>query len=123
MSRTDRAVRRTGHHLVADEALVASALGREVDGRRRQVVVMTDKRVLVVGLRAEPPAVLVREGCRAEYDATGGLLTFKQGDRELMVRDVEEEAAHRMVALLARHRSSLVSRGTRTLHHIRILQE
>ena len=123
MSRTDRAVRRASHHLASGEALIASALGLEVDGRRRQVVLLTDKRVLLVGLRAEAPTALPREGCAADYDTVGGLLTVRQGDRRFEVRDIEEGAAARLITFLRRHRSTLVGRDKRSLRHVRLLQD
>jgi len=123
MSRTDRAVRRASHHLASGEALIASALGLEVDGRRRQVVLLTDRRVLLVGLRGEAPTALLREGCAAEYDTVGGLLTVRQGEQRFEVRGLEEDAAARLITLLRRHRSTLVCRDEGSLRHVRLLQD
>lgn len=121
MNRTDRAVRRASHHLTAGEALIASALGFEVDGRRRQVVLLTDRRVLLVGLRGEAPIELPREGCAAEYDTSGGLLAVRQGDRRLEVRDIKADAAARVITLLRRHRSTLAGRDA-SLRRVRLVQ-
>lgn len=122
MNRTDRAVRRASHHLAPGEALIASALGLEVDGRRRQVVLLTDRRVLLVGLRGEPPLELLREGCAAEYDTLGGLLAVRQGDRRLEVRDIKADAAARVITLLRRHRSTLTGRDPSVLRRVRVVQ-
>lgn len=122
MTRTDRAVRRASHHLVTNEALIASAFGLEVDGRRRQVLLLTDRRVLLVGFRGERPIELSREDCAAEYDTVGRVLTVRQGDGEIQIRDVAGDVAARLITLLRRHRSTL---GGRTSHlgHVRLLQD
>jgi hypothetical protein len=122
MRRTDRAVRRASHHLAADEALITSALGLEVEGRRRLVVLLTDRRVLLVGFRGEAPVILSRDGCAAEYDATGGLLHIRQGEQEILVRDVGSDVAARLITLLRRHRSALGQRSG-NLRHVRVLQD
>lgn len=121
MNRTDRAVRRASHHLAEGEALIASTLGREADGRRRQVVLLTDRRVLLVGLRGEPPIALLREGCAAEYDTIGGVLTVRQGDRSVEIRDVRADAAARVITLLRRHRSTLLRRDASSLRRVRLV--
>lgn len=122
MRRTDRAVRRASQHLATDEALITSALGLEVDGRRRLVVLLTDRRVLLVGFRGEAPVALSREGCAAEYDAVGGLLHIRQGEEQLLIRDVASDVAARLITLLRRHRSAL-GRRSGNLQHVRILQD
>ena len=122
MSRSDRAVQRASHHLAPGEALVASTLGREAAGRRRQVVLLTDRRLLLVGLRGEPPRALLREGCTAEYDTVGGVLTVRQGDGRLEIRDVKADSAARMITLLRRHRSTLLRRDVSSLRRVRLVQ-
>lgn len=122
MSRTDRAVRRASHHLATDEALITSALGLELDGRRRQVVLLTDRRVLLVGFRGEAPVGIPREGCAAEYDTVGGLLHIRQGEQQLLIRGVASDVAARLITLLRRHRSAL-GRRSGDLHHIRVVQD
>lgn len=122
MSRTDRAVRRASHHLGVGEALITSALGREVDGRRQQLVLLTDRRVLLVGFRGEAPIALLREGCAAEYDTVGGVLHIRRGDRQFELRDVPSDVAARLITLLRRHRLTLRQRPE-NLGHVRLVQD
>jgi hypothetical protein len=121
MRRTDRAVRRASQHLAAGEALITSAIGLEAEGRRRQVVLLTDRRVLLVGFRGEEPVVLPREGCVGEYDTIGGLLSIWQGDQQLQIRDVDGDVAARLMTLLRRHRSTL-GRRAGSYRHVRVLE-
>lgn len=120
MGSTDRAVRRASRHLGAQEALVASAVGREVDGRRCQVVLLTDRRIIVAGLRSEPPSELDLGVCVASFDAVGGLLSIVQGDQEMMVRQIEPGAAGRIITHLATRRRQRAADPT-SMGHVRVL--
>jgi hypothetical protein len=121
MSRTDRVLRRTSHHLAAEEVLLGTAVGLEVDGRRRQVLLLTDQRVLRVGLRSEAPDELQLPGSRAAFDEVGGILTVSNAAGRLELRGVERAAAERIELLLGWHRSRLRSRATEGLRHVRIV--
>ncbi len=121
MSRIDRAVQRVRHHLADDEVLLACALGLEIDGRRRQVLMLTDKRAIRVGLRGERPDELPVEGAGARFDEVGDVLTITGTAGRLELRDVERGAAERIERLLGRHRSRLLAGTTQDLHHIRIV--
>ncbi len=124
MSRIDRAVRHAcHHHLAPDEALIASALGTEAEGRRRQVVLVTDKRVLIAGLRAHPPIALPRQGCTAGFDPTGNVLTLANGGQEVVLRDVDVDTAGRMARLLEWHRPVPEKLGRTATVHVRVLQD
>lgn len=121
MSRIDRTVQRARRHLAADEVVMSAALGFEVDGRRRQLLLLTDRRVVLVGLRGEVPEVLAATDACASFDRVGGILTVAGSGGELVLRGVDQAAAERLERLLARHRSRLATRATRDLHHIRIV--
>ena len=121
MSRTDRVLRRTSHHLSRAEVLLGTAVGLEVDGRRRQVLLLTDQRVLRVGLRNHEPDELPLPGSRAVFDEAGGILTVSNAAGRLELRGVERAAAERIELLLGWHRSRLRSRATEGLRHVRIV--
>ena len=121
MSRTDRALRRTSHHLAAEEVLLGTAVGLEIDGRRRQVLLLTDQRVLRVGVRDGVPDQLPLAGSRATFEAVGAILTVSNAVGRLELRDVERAAAERVELLLGWHRSRLRSRATEGLRHVRIV--
>lgn len=100
MARTDRGVRRARRHLTPDEIVMASAMALEDEGRRRQVVVVTDRRVLITGLRDDTSVEFPLDGSTCRYQRTGGRLTFAYEDRELTVRDIDELAGRNLVMLL-----------------------
>jgi hypothetical protein len=104
VSRSDRAVRRARRHLADGEGIVATALGIEADGRRRHVVLLTDRRLLVSNLRTDPPVQLDPDGTRGEFDPTGDLLTLRDDDRELVLRGVEPVSARQLLGLLGQRR-------------------
>jgi hypothetical protein len=107
MSWSDRAVRRARQHLADDEGIVATALGIEADGRRRQLVLLTDRRLVIAGLRSAPPRTMDPDGVRGDFDPTGELLTLHDGDDEVVLRGVDRGTAQRLLALLQqRHRTS-----------------
>jgi hypothetical protein len=104
MSWSDRAVRRARQHLADDEGIVATALGIEADGRRRQLVLLTDRRLLVAGLRSTPPHAMDPDATRGAFDPTGDLLSLREGDDEILLRAVERTAAQRLLVLLEQRR-------------------
>lgn len=64
VSALDRAVRRLTRHFGSDEGLLGTALGHEAEGRRRLVVVATDRRMLVSNLRFDPPTEIAYSDLR-----------------------------------------------------------
>lgn len=120
--RTDHAVRRARRHLADGEVVIASALGTEADGRRRRVVLLTDQRLLVAGLRADPPVELALDGCTGAYEPGGGLLTLRQGETEIVLREVERGAAGRVVELLAQRRPRPEGAQVGRVPHVRIVE-
>ncbi len=114
-------LRRTSHHLAAEEVLLGTAVGLEVDGRRRQALLLTDQRVLRVGLRRDAPDELPLAGSRATFDEVGAILTVSNAAGCLELRDVERAAAERVELLLGWHRSRLRSRASEDLRHVRIV--
>jgi hypothetical protein len=101
MARTDRGVRRARRHLTANETVLASVIALEDAGRRRQVVVITDQRVLVTGMRGESSLEFPLEGSTCCYQRAGGRLTLRSDGQELVVREVDEVAGRTIVELLA----------------------
>jgi hypothetical protein len=100
----DRALRRAQPHLVDGEGIVATALGIEADGRRRQVVILTDRRLLVVGRRGETPREFDPDGTAGSFDPSGDLLTFVNGDDEIVLRGVDARGARQLLGLLSARR-------------------
>jgi hypothetical protein len=110
---TARAVRHARASLAPDEGIVAAVTGREADGRRRLLVLLTDRRLLVTSLRGGEPRVLDPDRTRAELDPTGALLTLRGEDDEVVVRDTDPHAAQQLGQLLAARRPRGVLRDTR----------
>jgi hypothetical protein len=100
MARTDRGVRRARRHLTPDELVMASAVALEEEGRRRQVVVVTDHRVLITGLRGDTSVEFPLDGSTCRYQRTGGRLTLRHEDRELTVRAIDELSSRTIQTLL-----------------------
>jgi hypothetical protein len=101
VDRTDRAVRRARPHLADGEGIVATAGGHEADGRRRQLVILTDRRLLIVARRPELPVELHPDRTQGSFDPTGALLTLVDGEHEVVLRDVDPKVAERLLGLLA----------------------
>jgi hypothetical protein len=110
---TARAVRQARAALAPDEGIVAAATGREADGRRRLLVLLTDRRLLVTSLRGGEPRVLDPDRTRAELDPTGALLTLRGPGHEVVVRDTDPHAAQQLERLLAARRPGGVRRDAR----------
>jgi hypothetical protein len=104
MSWSDRAVRRARQHLADDEGIVATALGIEADGRRRQLVLLTDRRLVIAGLRSTPPRTMDPDAAQGAFDPTGDLLTLQDGEDEVVLRGVDRAAAQRLLVLLEQRR-------------------
>lgn len=120
MVSVDRAVRRACVHLGVQETLIASAVGREAEGRRCQVVLVTDRRLLVVGRRGDAPTEFDPDDCRATFDRATESLSIEQAGRGVRLRDVTEPAARQVVTLVTtRWRSSV--RWQDPPQHVRIL--
>ncbi len=79
---------------------MASAVALEDEGRRRQVLVVTDQRVLVTGLRGDESVEFPLDGSTCDYQRTGGRLTLQHDGRELTVREVDELAGRTVRTLL-----------------------
>jgi hypothetical protein len=118
MSRVDHLVRRARRHLDGGEALLASAMGVEDGGRRRRVVLVTDRRVIVAWTRPSPPDVLPHS-CRARYELDRLVLTTD--DDEVALTAVDPDDARQIVALLSqRHRQPLRER-IGPAFHVRVI--
>lgn len=121
MSRDDRSVRRARRFMEPEEALVASAVGYEHDGRRRRVVLLTDRRVLITDPRAEHPLELGLTTASAAYEPDGGLLELHQDGRpHTVLRDVEAAAATQIVALLTSHRTMSTDALAPRVRHVHL---
>jgi hypothetical protein len=103
VSRVDGSVRRVERYLAADEFVLASFGGRETDGRRRRLLVVTSDRVLVTWVRGEAPEQFDLAGVVCGYDAKDGTFTLRQADREVALREVDETSARIVVQLLEQH--------------------
>lgn len=106
MSVLDRAIRIARGTLGPDEGLLASVLGRETDGRRRIAVVVTDRRLLLVHLRPQPPVALPLDSVQLELDVQGGeatLTVLAAGERHDVARIRDVAAARLLAELVAQH--------------------
>lgn len=88
MSRLDRALHQARHHFADGEIPVACVLGREADGRRQRLVVLTDRRLLVTGRRTEPLVELAVDGCALRLDVRAATLQFDDPAGTVRLRDV-----------------------------------
>ena len=77
MSLLDRVVRETRRELAPMEGLIGCVQGREGGGRRRVVVIATDKRVLIVAPRRGAPV-------QVDY-ADIDVVTYHEGDEGLVL--------------------------------------
>lgn len=97
MSRDDRRIAHARRHLDEGELVLASALGREIGGRRGRVVLVSDRRVIIAWTRPEPADDLPLQTCTARYDSAERILTITDAGRSIQVRDVEPVAARPVV--------------------------
>ncbi|HSK24187.1 MAG TPA: hypothetical protein VK906_13460 [Egicoccus sp.] len=97
MSRLDRAMHEARTRFAVDEVPVVCLLGREAEGRRHRLVVLTDHRLLVVGRGTEPLIELSADLTRPVYDAADRTLRLEDPTQTVVIREVEAGPA----ALLA----------------------
>lgn len=121
MALVDRGVRRLLRHLDDNEAVVASLTGVESDGRRRRLVIVTERRILVGWVRGDPPLELNLDGAKCRYDDQGALLTLEQGEHEMVLRSVDELAGRALADLVANHRSAAATAASRSSPAMRIV--
>jgi hypothetical protein len=118
MSRVDQLVRRARRHLDGGEALLASAVGVEHEGRRRRVVLVTDRRVIVAWTRPSPPVVLPHS-CRARHEHDRLILT--SDDVDITLDAIDPQDARQVVALLSRRHGQPLSDRMGPAFHVRII--
>lgn len=101
-----RIVRRVRPQLSPDEGLLASVLGRELDGRRRVAIIATDRRLLLAALRPEPPIELryrsVSASCEAR--AGGASITLTTPDATHGIERIGDVTAARLLVDLINQR-------------------
>lgn len=103
MRRDDRLVVRASRHLDTDETLLASAVGRELGGRRGRVVLVTSRRIIVAWSRPAHPEILSLVECKAEFEVMGRVLTLFDGQQVVSVRDVDPSDAGILVDCVEHH--------------------
>lgn len=101
MARVDRLMRRVAAELEPDEAIVASCLGVEADGRRRRLVVLTDRRLFVAWARGGAHTFLVREQAGCTFEEDGGRLTLGDAEHEVVLRGVSQMSGRTMAQLIS----------------------
>ena len=94
-------MRRIVSELGPEEGIVASCLGIEVDGRRRRLVVLTDRRLFVAWARGGTHTFLARAQAGCTYDPDGGVLTLADADDEVVLRGVSEMSGRTMAQLMS----------------------
>lgn len=100
MSRLDRAMHEARTHFAVDEVPVVCVLGREDEGRRHRLVVLTDRRLLVIGRRAEALVELSADLTRPVYDVADRRLRLEDPARTVSVREVDPGPAGLLADLL-----------------------
>lgn len=97
----DRVIRRAMTHLGPSEGLMASLLGFEESGRRRHVVLATDRRVVIAPVRPSPTVEFGYPELADAESADGALvLTTTDGTRHVVARVTEPHRLQLMVELL-----------------------
>lgn len=97
----DRVVRRAVDRLGPAEGLVASLLGYEEGGRRRQVVLATDRRVVIEPVRPSPHTDIGYAELATVTAVDGALvLTLTDGSQHVVERVTEPRRLDLMVELL-----------------------
>lgn len=97
----DRVVRRAVDRLGPAEGLVASLLGYEPEGRRRHVVLATDRRVIIAAVRPAPATELGYDQLAAAAAVDGALvLTTTDGSQHVVERVIEPRRLQLMVELV-----------------------
>lgn len=124
MGRVERLVHRAGRHLAAGEVVLGSAVGTEVGGRRGRVVLLTDDRLLLVTpLRAGKALELSLRASTATFDADAGVLTLREGETEVALRDVDVSDGRQVVELLEQRHARAEAPYMEYVPHVRILGE
>lgn len=104
--------------------MLASAAGCEPDGRRRQVVLLTDRRLLIAAVRGGTPTELGVDTTSASYETDRALLVLEaDGQPVAMVRDVEVTAASQIMRLLGDQHSLPGRATTDEVKHVRIRRD
>ena len=100
MSRLDRAMHEARTHFTVDEVPVVCVLGREAEGRRHRLVVLTDRRLLVVGRGTEPLIEMSADLTRPVYAVSDQTLHLEDPVRTVVIREVEAGPAALLADLL-----------------------
>ena len=119
--RPHRHVARAQRHLDPGEPVLASAVGRELAGRRGRVVLVTNTRVVVAWTRAAPSEELSLLDCTATYDSGMRILTLDDGATLLSIGDVDPHAARSVVECLAHHDRPPVVERIGPPFHVRLV--
>lgn len=83
---------------------MGSLVGYEQGGRRRRVVLATDRRIVIAPTRPAPPLEISYEELSDVSGADGTLaLVAQDGERTLVERIADETALHLVVDLLRGH--------------------
>jgi hypothetical protein len=106
------AIRRARARLGPFEGLLGSVLGRERGGRRRVAIVATDRRVLLVSLRPEPPVELAYGDLSADLVVDDGhaAVTLRTDEATHAVDRVGDVAAARLLVDLISQRTDVPDR-------------
>lgn len=114
MAALARIVHRVRQDLDPEEGLLASVLGREHGGRRRLAIVATDRRLLLVALRPEPPRELAYRGLEADLTVADGAaaVTLRTEGATHEVDRIGDVAAARILVELIAHRTDTATRAT-----------
>jgi hypothetical protein len=104
MGRDDRGVHRARRWLEAGELVLASASGREPDGRRRRIVLLTERRIVVAWHRGGPAVELGYAATAGRYERDGRLVLVAGGE-EHVLREVDAHVARTIVSLITTRRS------------------
>lgn len=122
MARVDSALGRIMPSLEPTEVVLGSVKGREVDGRRRRLAVATTHRVLIGWIRGGPVEELALATAEGHYDPSGGLLSLRDREQEIVLRGVDEGAARAMAQLLAQHRPSTPRHPSSSVNGVRVIE-
>lgn len=101
--------------------LLASAEGVEDEGRRHRVVVVTDRRVLVLWARSNEVDEFPRRGCTADHDRRRSRLSIGTPDERIVLRDVAPGAADQVADLVARGQGGSLSERMGRPFHVRVI--
>lgn len=122
MATVDRFVRQVRRYLHPGEGLLATLAGREPSGRRRVGVVATDRRLLVVTVRPEPPAEFAYGQLEIICDTVdgGALLALRTADDVVEIARIADLPRARLLVDLVDRRLGAGGNGDR-LPRVRIV--